>query len=103
MVYGSLLKWNPILTNLFYVGFNSCGFGLGLQPEKEPATNKIESVIRCQGVNHINETYKNLIALEAIEHDKQYSTSAEIYTATTANVFGNIIGIFYNTTFQLEE
>ena len=51
----------------------------------------------------INEAYKKLIELGAIENEKPYNVGGEIMTATVKDPFGNIIGIIYNPEFKLEK
>ncbi|MFL1896379.1 VOC family protein [Aquimarina sp. 2-A2] len=100
--YSKAFGIEPYFDQPFYVGFNIGGFELGLQPEKEPIENKTENVVTYWGVNDINETYKKLIELGAIENEKPYNVGGEIMTATVKDPFGNIIGIIYNPEFKLK-
>ncbi|GAB1308539.1 hypothetical protein KH5_12220 [Urechidicola sp. KH5] len=100
--YSKAFGIEPYFDQLFYVGFNIGGFELGLQPEEEPIENKTENVVTYWGVNDINETYKKLIELGAIENEKPYNVGGEIMTATVKDPFGNIIGIIYNPKFKLK-
>jgi predicted enzyme related to lactoylglutathione lyase len=100
--YSKAFGIEPYFDQPFYVGFNIGGFELGLQPEEEPIENKTENVVAYWGVNDINETYKKLIELGAIENEKPYNVGGEIMTATVKDPFGNIIGIIYNPEFKLK-
>tara|TARA_B100001059_G_C17648792_1_gene483304 strand:+ start:273 stop:743 length:471 start_codon:yes stop_codon:yes gene_type:complete len=100
--YSKAFGIEPYFDQPFYVGFNIGGFELGLQPEEEPIENKTENVVTYWGVNDINETYKKLIELGAIENEKPYNVGGEIMTATVKDPFGNIIGIIYNPEFKLK-
>jgi len=82
--------------------FNIQGYELGLQPEENPALNKIESVVSYWGVEDIQETFNRLIALGAIENEKPYNVGGEIMTATVKDPFGNVIGLIYNPHFRLK-
>ena len=100
--YSKAFGIEPYFDQPFYVGFNIGGFELGLQPEEEPIENKTENVVTYWGVNDINETYKKLIELGAIENEKPFNVGGEIMTATVKDPFGNIIGIIYNPEFKLK-
>ena len=100
--YSKAFGIEPYFDQPFYVGFNISGFELGLQPEEEPIENKTENVVTYWGVNDINETYKKLIELGAIENEKPYNVGGKIMTATVKDPFGNIIGIIYNPEFKLK-
>lgn len=100
--YSQAFGIEPYFDELFYVGFNIGGYELGLQPEKEPNTNKKESVVTYWGVDDITETYDKLIKLGAIENEKPYNVGGEIMTATVKDPFGNIIGLIYNPEFKLK-
>lgn len=80
----------------YYVGFNIVGFELGLQPEENPTTDKIESVVSYWGVNEIQETYDRLIKMGSTENEKPYNVGGELMTATVKDPFGNVIGLIYN-------
>ena len=101
--YSKAFETQPYFNEPFYVGFNVGGYELGLQPEKEPTKNKIESVVTYWGVNNINETYKRLIELGATENEKPYNVGGEIMTATVKDPFGNVVGLIYNPEFKLKE
>lgn len=101
--YSKSFEIQPYFNEPFYVGFNVGGYELGLQPEKEPTKNKIESVVTYWGVNNINETYKRLIELGATENEKPYNVGGEIMTATVKDPFGNVVGLIYNPEFKLKE
>lgn len=101
--YSKAFEIQPYFNEPFYVGFNVGGYELGLQPEKEPTKNKIESVVTYWGVNNINETYKRLIELGATENEKPYNVGGEIMTATVKDPFGNVVGLIYNPEFKLKE
>jgi lactoylglutathione lyase len=101
--YSKAFEIQPYFNEPFYVRFNVGGYELGLQPEKEPTKNKIESVVTYWGVNNINETYKRLIELGATENEKPYNVGGEIMTATVKDPFGNVVGLIYNPEFKLKE
>jgi len=101
--YSKAFGIEPYFDQPFYVGFNVGGFELGLQPEEQPIKNKTENVVTYWGVNNINDTYKKLIDMGAIENEKPYSVGGKVMTATLKDPFGNIIGIIYNPEFKLKE
>lgn len=99
--YTKAFKTEPYFDEPFYVGFNIGGYELGLQPEKNPTTEKTESVVSYWGVENIQEVYDQFIALGASENEKPYNVGGELMTATVKDHFGNIIGLIYNPDFKL--
>lgn len=93
----------PYFDKPFYVGYNIGGFELGLQPMGEKEVLKGENVVTYWGVEDISKTYKDLIAIGAIENEKPYNVGGELMTATVKDPFGNIIGLVYNPYFKLKE
>lgn len=91
----------PYFDEPYYVGFNIGGYELGLQPEENPTTDKVESVVSYWGVEKIHEVYDRLIGLGAIENEKPYNVGGDLMTATVKDPFGNIIGLIYNPHFKL--
>ena len=55
--YSKAFEIQPYFAESFYVGFNVGGYELGLQPDKAPMKNKVESVVTYWGVYNIEETY----------------------------------------------
>lgn len=100
--YASVFKTEPYFDQPFYVGFNICGYELGLQPEDHPSTNKIESVVTYWGVEDIESVYNNFIKSGAKENEKPYNVGGELMTATVKDPWGNVIGLIYNPEFKLE-
>ncbi|CAM1359780.1 VOC family protein [Tenacibaculum xiamenense] len=101
--YSEAFGIEPYFDQSFYVGFNVGGFELGLQPEKKPTKDKVESVVTYWGVNDINKTYEKLIELGATENEKPYNVGGEIMTATVKDPFGNVIGLIFNPEFKVEK
>ncbi len=99
--YSKAFEIEPYFDEPYYVGFNIGGYELGLQPEENPATDKVESVVSYWGVEKIQEVYDRLIGLGAIENEKPYNVGGDLMTATVKDPFGNIIGLIYNPHFKL--
>lgn len=99
--YAKAFETEPYFQESNYVGFNIGGFELGLQPEQNPTTEKIESVVSYWGVDKIQETYDRLIKLGATENEKPYNVGGELMTATVKDPFGNVIGLIFNPYFKL--
>lgn len=99
--YAKAFETAPYFNEPFYVGFNIKGYELGLQPEEEPTTDKVESVVAYWGVEDIQATFDRLIGLGAVENEKPYNVGDELMTATVKDPFGNIIGLIYNPYFKL--
>jgi lactoylglutathione lyase len=101
--YSKAFETEPYFDEPFYVGFNIGGYELGLQPERNPTTDKIESVVSYWGVEKIQEAYARLIELGATENEKPENVGGEIMTATIKDPFGNILGLIYNPHFNLKD
>lgn len=92
----------PYFDEPYYVGFNIGGYELGLQPEDEPTSDKVESVVAYWGVENIQEIYDQFLRLGATENEKPYNVGGEIITATVKDPFGNVIGLIFNPHFKIE-
>ncbi len=101
--YSNAFEVEPYFDEKFYVGFNIFGYELGLQPEKVPTVDKVESVVSYWGVENILEAYKRLIRVGATENEKPYNVGGVLMTATVRDPFGNIIGLIYNPGFKLTD
>jgi len=100
--YAKVLETEPYFDEPYYVGFNIGGYELGLQPEENPTTDKVESVVSYWGVGKIQEVYDRLIELGATENEKPHNVGGELMTATVKDPFGNIVGLIYNPYFKLD-
>jgi predicted enzyme related to lactoylglutathione lyase len=99
--YAKAFEIEPYFDEPYYVGFNIGGYELGLQPEENPTTDKVESVVSYWGVEKIQEVHDRLIGLGAVENEKPYNVGGDLMTATVKDPFGNIIGLIYNPHFKL--
>ena len=93
----------PYWDEPFYVGFNIGGYELGLLPEENPTTKKVESVLTYWGVNEIEEVYSHFLESGAIENEKPHSVGGPLMVATVKDPWGNVIGLIYNPEFILKE
>ena len=99
--YAKAFATEPYFDEPFYVGFSIGGYELGLQPEDEPTTDKVETVVSYWGVDNINDTYSHFLSLGATESEAPYSVGGDLMTATVRDPFGNVIGLIYNPYFKL--
>ena len=99
--YAEAFKTEPYFDEPFYVGFNIGGYELGLQPEKNPITDKPESVLTYWGVEHINAEYNRLLKLGATKHEAPTSVGGELMVASVKDPWGNLLGIIYNPEFKI--
>lgn len=100
--YSKVFETQPYFDQPFYIGFNIGGYELGLQPEDNPTTQKVTSVVTYWGVENINEVFDAFITKGAIENEAPYNVGGDIMTATCKDPWGNIIGLIYNPEFKLE-
>jgi predicted enzyme related to lactoylglutathione lyase len=98
--YSRAFAMKPYFDEPFYVGFNIGGYELGLLPEGT-STATADNVLSYWGVDDIQKSYDQLIALGAIEHEKPTNVGGEIVTATVRDPWGNVIGIIFNPEFKL--
>jgi len=101
--YTRAFETEPYFDEPFYVGFNIGGYELGLLPEENPTTQKIESVISYWGVEKIQEVYDRLISLGATENEIPTNHGGDMMTASVIEPFGNVIGLIYNPYFKLKD
>lgn len=101
--YALAFKTEPYWDEAGYVGFNIGGYELGLLPDENPTTEKIESVITYWGVNEIEKVYDHFLESGAIEHEKPHSVGEPLMVASVIDPWGNVIGLIYNPAFKLEE
>lgn len=99
--YTKAFAVTPYFDEDFYVGFNIRGYELGLLPEENPTTDKIESVLSYWGVNDIEKEYTHLIEIGATEHEKPNNVGGDLMVAAVKDPWGNIIGLIYNPAFKL--
>lgn len=92
----------PYFDEPFYVGFNICGYELGLQPSDSIA-EKTESVVSYWGVEDIDKVYQNFLELGATAHEAPTNRGGELSTAEVKDPFGNIIGLIFNPYFSLKD
>lgn len=100
--YSKAFKTAPYFNEPYYVGFNICGFELGLQPEENPTIEKPESVMALWGVEDITLEFEHLLILGATVHEKPTSVGGELMVASVKDPWGNILGLIYNPEFKLE-
>ena len=101
--YTKAFNIEPYFDEPFYVGFNICGYELGLLPEEIPTAGKAESVITYWGVDKIDEEYARLIGIGATDNESPTNVGGALMVATVKDPWGNVIGIIYNPEFKLGE
>lgn len=99
--YADAFQSEPYFEEPFYVGFNIAGYELGLQPEEQPTTDKVDSVINYWGVEDIQSEYDRFLKLGATEHEKPTNVGGALMVASVKDPWGNVIGLIYNPDFKL--
>ena len=99
--YSKAFNTKPYFNEPFYVGFNICGYELGLQAEERDVDSKTENVFSYWGVDDIHETYQYLLNLGATIHEEPNNVGDDIMVASLYDPWNNIIGIIYNPHFKL--
>lgn len=99
--YTEAFRSKPYFEEPSYMGFNIAGYELGLQPEENPTTDKVESVINYWGVEDIHAEYERLIVLGATSHEKPTNVGGALIVASVKDPWGNVIGLIYNPDFKL--
>ena len=101
--YTATFNIKPYFDEPFYVGFNIGGYELGLMPEVNPSTEKIESVLTYWGVEDINKAFDHFIDYGATVHEKPTNVGGSLMVASVKDPWGNIIGLIYNPDFKIKE
>ena len=100
--YARAFQTEPYFDEPFYVGFNIGGYELGLLPEENPTTEKVDTVLSYWGVEKIEAQYAHLLEVGAKPHEQPTNVGGELMVASVKDPWGNIIGIIYNPHFKLE-
>ena len=100
--YSKLLSKQPYFDEPFYVGFNICGFELGLDPSEESVTlgNNVQVYL---GVPNIEVAFQHCLKLKAIQESEIKNVGGDIKVATVRDPFGNILGLIENPGFKPEQ
>lgn len=98
--YTLAFETEPYFDQPFYVGFNICGYELGLQPE-EKIQAKSDAVVSYWGVDNVEQEFERLLQLGAIAHEIPQNVGGEIVVATVKDPWENVIGLIYNPEFKL--
>ena len=101
--YTKVFKTEPYFDEPFYVGFNIGGYELGLMPEEEPTTDKIESCVALWGVEDINEAHNHFLKCGATSYEKPNNVGGELMVASVKDPWDNIIGLIYNPYFKIDK
>lgn len=101
--YAAAFETQPYFDEPFYVGFDIGGFELGLLPEKNPTTEKPETVRTYWGVEDIETVYQKLLGLGATEDEAPHSVGGPLLVATVKDPWGNLVGLIYNPVFKIKE
>lgn len=100
--YSKAFTTQPYFNEPFYVGFNIGGYELGLLPEDNASTHKVDTVLSYWGVDDINKVYNHLLECGATKHEEPTNVGGELMVASVKDPWGNVIGIIYNPDFILE-
>jgi predicted enzyme related to lactoylglutathione lyase len=98
--YAKAFETQPYFDEPFYVGFNICGFELGLVPDDSIPIEKTDGVVAYWGVNKIETEFDRLKTLGATENEKPTDVGSDIKVATVKDPWGNVIGLIYNPHFS---
>ena len=91
----------PYFDQPFYVGFNVCGYELGLDPDASSTPGGKGGAIAYWGVANADEAFERLVSLGATERSAVQEVGEAIRVATVFDPFGNIFGIIENPHFKL--
>ncbi len=95
--YAQILGVEPYFDERFYVGFAVGGFELGLVPDGVPGTSGPQPL---WGVDDIESTYTQLLALGARPLDPITAVGEGIRVAAVEDPFGNRLGLIENPHFN---
>jgi len=90
----------PYFDEPYYVGFNICGYELGLlQNDNDQVVG--DNVLSYWGVKKIDITYSWFLECGASEHEKPTNVGGELMVSSVKDPWGNLIGFIYNPYFKL--
>lgn len=101
--YKEAFQTEPYFVEPYYIGFNIGGYELGLQPEENLQSPKIESVITYWGVEDIQKVHTRMIEMGALENEKPFNVGGPLMVSSVRDPWGNVIGLIYNPEFRLEK
>lgn len=101
--YSKAFLLDPYFDEAFYVGFNICGYELGLLPEEASSENKADSVLSYWGVENIQTAYKHFLELGATAHEAPNNVGGELMVASIKDPWNNVVGLIYNPYFKLPD
>lgn len=97
----SLLGVAPYFDQPFYVGYNVCGYELGLVSDSlDPAADDPRSVTYW-GVEDVDAALGRLLDEGATEFHGPQDVGEGIRLAAAVDPFGNIVGVIFNPHFSL--
>ena len=97
--YARAFQVAPYFDEPFYVGFNVAGYELGLLEDDMPAAAKTGNVLSYWGVDDIERAVAHFVEQGAAEDTGPTNVGGEIWVATVADPWGNVIGLIYNPEF----
>jgi len=95
--YATVLGLSPYFDQPFYVGFQVCGFELGLIPDGVPSVAGAQPL---WGVSDITVAYRRLLDQGAQTLDPITDVGEGIKVAAVQDPFGNRFGIIENPNFK---
>ena len=98
--YTKVLGYGPYFDEPFYVGYNVCGFELGLIPNRLPGNG---GQIAYWGVADINAAVERMKGLGHEPSSPIEDVGGEIKVVEYLDPFGNTLGMIYNPHFKLAE
>jgi predicted enzyme related to lactoylglutathione lyase len=98
--YAQALGIEPYFDQPFYVGFNVCGYELGLDPDASSTPGEKGGAVAYWGVTNAEESLRRLVSLGATERSAVQDVGEAIRVATVCDPFGNILGIIENPHFK---
>ncbi len=97
--YTQVLGFAPYFDEPFYVGFSVEGYELGLIPDGHTG-NKSDSVSTYWGVENIETSYQQMLALGATTLEAPHDVGGDIWVAMVKDPWDNPFGIIYNPHFN---
>lgn len=97
--YSKAFNVEPYFVEPYYVGFDICGYELGLQPagEDHAVGNNVNTL---WGTDNIESEYARLISVGATPVEPPRNVGDGILVATVSDPWDNIIGLIYNPHFK---
>lgn len=100
--YTGVIGHPPYFDQPFYVGFNIGGYELGIVPDGEAGSARVQAGVAYWGVADAAAAHARLLELGAKELEPVSDVGDGIKVGSVHDPFGNVFGVIENPHFKVE-